>query len=123
MDALMKEYQENQAGPDSLKKMVNPNNLYQQSFKTALLNISGGSLPTYTMFSPHAAKNEFNADWGANAVVKVENELGNNYKYCFFVFIHKENIGDACIYCLSDDLNVLNKEMGPVIHNLKFNYE
>jgi len=122
MDILLKKFKENTMKHDSSNNSPDPNKLYLKNFKTTLDNIS--SIPTseYTIFSANAAKNEFNADWGATAVVNVNDDFGRQYKYCFMVFIHKKDIGDAYIFCLADDMALLNNEMKPIIHNLKFNY-
>jgi hypothetical protein len=122
MDNILKKYQEHESKLDSGGNIVHPNRLYITTFKTTLFNITDGQSPSYTIFSSAAAKNEFNADWGATAAVNVGKDFEKEYKYCYFVFIHKDNIGDSYIFCLADDLKLLNDEMVKIIHNLKFQH-
>jgi hypothetical protein len=121
MDKMLKEYKEFEAKNDSGQITVHPNKLYNSSFKSLLMDVSGGELPEYNVFSPAAAKNEFNADWGASATVNAGNGFGDGYKYCYIVSIHKDNIGDAYAYYFADNIDLLKKEVTKIVHNLKFN--
>jgi hypothetical protein len=122
MDTLLKEFKELEARQDSGEILIHPNKLYNNTFKAALLKISDGQSSGYNIFSQGAAISEFNADWGATATINASEDFGRGYKYCYFVFIHKNNFGDAYIYCLANDLKILNREMMKVIHNLKFSH-
>jgi hypothetical protein len=122
MDIKLKEYKEHLSKQDSGEYIVHPNKYYQSAFKATILNISDGAVPKYTIFSPSAIKSEFNADWGATALVNVGKEFGMSYKYCYIVFIHKDNLSDAYIFFLADDVKLINREMSKYIHNLKFIY-
>nr|WKN36035.1 hypothetical protein K4G66_27085 [Tunicatimonas sp. TK19036] len=119
MDTHLKDYQMSKANEGSIS--IHPNKWYKSSFEATLLNISGGQLPYYSAFDPEAVKNEFNADWGAVTMVNVDEEFGQDYDYCFLVFIHRDNFGDAYIFYLADDKETLNEEIEPIFHNLKFN--
>ena len=122
MDVLLKEYQEDLLKKDSNENLIHPNKLYHNKFKKALLNISDGRLPEYTVMTATSAKSEFNADWGATATVDAGKEFGIGYKYCQIVLIHKDNIGDAFVYFLGDDIKIIRRDMGRIVHNLKFDY-
>jgi hypothetical protein len=122
MDVMLKEFKELEARQDSGEILIHPNKLFNNSFKEALHKISDGQSSEYNIFSSNAIVGEFNADWGATATINAGEEFGRGYKYCYFVFIHKNNLGDAYIYCLADDLKILNKEMMKIIHNLKFSH-
>ena len=120
MDLILNEYQKHVSNPDSSENIVNPNQFYHNKFKSIMLNISDGQSHEYTIFTSAAAKNEFNADWGATALVTVGKEFGMGYKYCYIICIHKDNLADAYIYCLADDVNLLKNELRKIAHNLKF---
>jgi hypothetical protein len=119
MDIKLKEYQEQASKSDS-SEIIHPNKFYQRAFKDVLHNISDGQSSEYSVFSPIAIKNEFNADWGATALVNVGKEFETDYKFCYIIFIHKDNIGDAYIYCLANDVKLIDREMMKYIHNLRF---
>jgi hypothetical protein len=122
MDNKLKEYKEHLSKQDSGENIIHPNKYYLSAFKATLLNISDGAAPEYSIFSPSAIKSEFNADWGATALVNVGKGFEMGYKYCYIVFIHKDNLSDAYIFFLADDVKLINREMSKYIHNLKFIY-
>jgi hypothetical protein len=120
MDIKLKEYKEHLSKQDSGEYILHPNRYFQSAFKATLLYISDGAAPEYSIFSPSAIKSEFNADWGATALVNVGKEFEMGFKYCYIVFIHKDNLSDAYIFFLADDIKLINREMTKYIHNLKF---
>jgi len=122
MDLRLKEYENLSSKRDSGEIIIHPNQLYIKDFKSSMLKITDGALPTYNIFSSTAVKNEFNADWGATATINVGIECGLDYKYCYFISIHKDNLADAYIYFLGDDLKIINAEMIRIIHNLRFRF-
>jgi hypothetical protein len=84
------------------------------------MNISGGQLPEYSTFNPEAVQKEFGADYGATVMVEVGEEFGQDYVYCLLVFIHKKGIGDAYIFYLADEPQLIPELMKPLFHSLKF---
>lgn len=92
----------------------------KQIFEMTVLNISGGTLPSYTSFEATAVKEEFGADGGATVMVEVGKEFGQDYKYCLFVYIHKKGIGDGYIFYLADDKETIGDLINPIFHALKF---
>jgi hypothetical protein len=111
---------------DSLKKSgtimtVTPNNLYYGSFIASMGNIGmGGRTPQINPFPLDAVKSEFNADWGASGVCEPSGDFGKGYKYCMGVTIHKDNLADAYIFYLTNDLNDLQAQLIPIFYALKF---
>lgn len=115
---------------DSAKKRgeisVHPNNFSRFAYQATLLNIGlggaeSGKIPYISYFDSTAVKKEFNADWGATALSSVGPEFGGTeYKYCLSVLIHKDFIGDAYFFYLSDDKNVIDKLLLTGFHSLKF---
>lgn len=77
-------------------------------------------------FAPEQAKKEFNADRMTYWMIPVKNNsFGTSYKFCNMVAIHKDNVGDAYIFYLSNSIQDLMKnfkEIGPynVYYSLRF---
>ena len=120
MDNLLKEYNAREKNKNKGDINIHPNKWYKNVFEATILNISGGQLPEYSIFDKEAVKKEFNADWGATVGVTVGKEFGQDYKYCLVVFIHKDNLGDAYVFYLYDDKDLIGEEMMPIFHSLKF---
>ena len=93
---------------------------YHQIFEMTALNISGGQLPEYNSFNAEAAGKEFGADGGATVFLKMGEEFGMGYKYCLFVYIFKEGVGDAYIFYLADDNNLISDRMMDSFYSLKY---
>lgn len=121
LDIFMKEYQESIKNKKEGESILHPNKYYSPSLQATVLNISGGQLPNISQFDKEAVKNEFNADWGATTFVTVGEEFGQSYKYCVVVAIHKDDIGDAYIFFLSDTKVDFEKNMQTAFHSLRFN--
>lgn len=124
MDVRLNEYDETKKKKNEM--MIHPNNWSQPLFQTTLLNIGiGGSetgnLPNITYFDSTAVRHEFNADWGATAFVNLGPEFGGNtYKYCIAVTIHKDFVGDAYFFYVSDNKDDIGRLMEKPFHSLKF---
>lgn len=99
---------------------IHPNKLYVAAFQAIVFNVSGGQQAKFGEFGDQAVKKEFNADWGAIAMVEVGKEFGQNYKYCFLVAIHKDDMGDAYCFYLSDTKENINKNLPVLLHSLRF---
>lgn len=93
---------------------------YKQMFETTVLNISGGQLPEYSSFGTEALKKDFNADAGATVMVEVGSEFGQDYKYCLFVYIYKQGVGDGYVFYLADENELIFNSIDPIFHALKF---
>lgn len=120
LDILLKEYQKSLKKKKEGETILHPNKYYSPSLQATVLNISGGQLPDISQFDKEAVKNEFNADWGATTFVTVGEEFGQAYKYCVVVAIHKDDIGDAYIFFLSDTKVDFDKNMQTAFHSLRF---
>lgn len=119
LDSTLKEYQEKKNKKGNI--IIDPNKIYSTSYVATILNITGGHLSKINVFDKGAVKQEFNADWGATTFVEVSKEFGQDYKYCMFVTIHKDNFGDAYIFFLSDSKEDFDELAQPAFHALKFN--
>lgn len=108
------------------KHGVHPNNFGDMSFRAVLMNIAiggpqSGMMPEIYYFDSSDVKKEFKADWGAFAMVMTGKEFGGTaYKYCAAVAIHKDNLGDAYIFFLSDKEEGMLEKMRSSYYALKF---
>ncbi|MBL7804311.1 MAG: hypothetical protein JNL02_11285 [Saprospiraceae bacterium] len=105
---------------------IHPNKWAGAVFNATLLNISAGGpnsgiLPEVSTFPPEAVAEEFGADWGAVAFVLLGPEFGGTtYKYCLAMTIHRDNVGDAYVFYLSDDNQTMSELMEKPFHALRF---
>ena len=120
LDRLLNEYRLNQKNKKKGDILINPNTRYYTLFQAIILNISGGKLPEIRIFEKAAVKEEFNADWGATTFVELGKEFGQNYKYCMVLALHKNNLGDAYIFYLSDSTVGFNDLVDPYFYSLRF---
>jgi len=120
LDNLLSDYEEKEKNKNTGDINIHPNKLYSSLLQATALNISGGQFTEVTEFDKQAVKNEFNADWGASTFVQVGKEFGQDYKYCMMVAIHKDNLGDAYFFYLSDTREDFDKLMSPAFYSLKF---
>jgi hypothetical protein len=93
---------------------------FEQIFMVTVLNISGGQLPEHTSFNPESAREEFGADGGATVFVPLGEEFGMGYKYCLFVYIYKVGVGDAYLFYLGDDRELISERMMDGFYSLKY---
>lgn len=126
LDEMLKNYNEREKNKKQGEINMHPNKLCTATFLTVAINVSGGKLssgdkfPKIIEFKPEAVKKEFNADWGAFTMVEVGQEFGQNYKYCFLVAIHKDDVGDAYCFYLSNTKENIAKNMQASFHSLRF---
>lgn len=120
LDDLLHDYEDKEKNKKPGDINIHPNKFYSSLLQATTLNISGGQLPEVIEFGKEAVKKEFNADWGATTFVEVGKEFGQKYKYCMIVAIHKDNLGDAYFFYLSDTKDGFNELMKPAFHSLKF---
>jgi hypothetical protein len=100
--------------------VINPNKLYSGLFMATVMNLSGGKLFKINVFDTTAVKKEFNADWGATCIFPIVGEFGKGYNTCMAIALHKNNLGDAYIFYLSNAANNYQNELLPVFYALKF---
>jgi hypothetical protein len=123
MDSLLAQYDRGKKNGDLV---IHPNKLGISLFEATLLNIgiggeNSGELPKYSFFDSAAVKSEFNADWGATAFVNIGKQFGGKkYKYCMVIFIHKDFVGDAYFFYVSDKKEGMSDLMEKPFHSLRF---
>ncbi|OFZ67188.1 MAG: hypothetical protein A3D92_16250 [Bacteroidetes bacterium RIFCSPHIGHO2_02_FULL_44_7] len=123
MDVALAEYEHNMKTKEEGDIFIDPNKWYESTLQATILNISGGELPDYAVFGSEAVKQEFNADWGATVMVPTGEEFSFGYTYCLLVTIHKNNIGDAYVFYMLDDPEMVGQELDAVFHLLYFTEE
>lgn len=95
-------------------------------FQATMLNIEMGGPANYAMpkvsyFDPKAVKKEFGADWGCVSVVQLGPEFGGTtFTHCLAIMIHKEKVGDAFMFYLSNKPQEIEQLMTPAFHSLGF---
>lgn len=122
LDKMLAEYTAWKKNPPEGSSHVDPNNLFRTLFQVTLMNICGGQLmtPDISVFEEEAVNREFNADWGATAVVQPGTEFGQEYKWCLAVALHRDNLGDAYIFYLADETSVLDELFMESFHAIRF---
>jgi hypothetical protein len=110
---------------DSIKKDVESkikirNTTYEANMKSVLYAISGGYDYEFKAFDKAAAKDEFNADWGAITLVELRSEFGKGYRFCMVVALHKDSVADAYLFFLSNKQDSFPAGMRPLFHSLRF---
>lgn len=120
LDHAIAEYEEREKAKKQGDSNINPNDLYASIFQMLILNISGGELPEIREFDKQTVKAQFKADWGASTFVRISTEFGQKYKYCMIVAIHKNELGDAYLFFLSESKTNFEKQIARGIHSLKF---
>jgi hypothetical protein len=102
------------------KMIYGPNQLYSGALISTAMNLSGDNMPQIKEFPKTAVSTEFNADWGATCVFHVTGSFGDGYNTCMIVAIHKDNLGDAYIFYLTDSPENFRDLLEPAFHALKF---
>ncbi|MFP9113665.1 hypothetical protein ACLI1A_06965 [Flavobacterium sp. RHBU_3] len=120
MDNEITEYKKWLKNKPKGSTMINPDNLYEALFQTTLLNISGGNLPEIGPFPPAAVKSEFNADWGASSITTAHGGFAGKYKYCFAIALNKKGVGNAYIFFMANDQQLITDHFEEAFHSLKF---
>jgi hypothetical protein len=121
LDSFVIDYE--QSKKDTSRKVIEPNRLFNSMFLVTAMNAGMGAndgMPDIRQFDSAAVKNEFNADDGGTVFINAGKEFGQEYKYCMIVGIHKDNIGDAYIFFLSNTKDGFMERMTPAFHSLKF---
>jgi hypothetical protein len=86
--------------PSPREASVLPETMAEPLFLTTTLNIARreSDILNSTVFPSDSVKNEFNADWGASAIVIPKKEFAGNFDRCMVVFIYKKRAGAFMFY-------------------------
>lgn len=120
LDEELLTYEENMRNKQEGDVFTHPNTWYYSLFQATLLNISEGQLPEIGPFPEQAVRDEFNADWGGAAAVPCGSEFAHGYAYTLAVCLHKDDVGDAYIFFMGDDMETIAAEMEAIFHALRF---
>jgi len=96
--------------------------IYHAMLSTMALNISKGTLSQTHDFPSTSVREEFGADAGSMTAVSCDSDFGKGFQKCMINVIHKNNIADAYIFFLFDDIRVLNAALmtDKIYHALRF---
>lgn len=117
LDKVMAEYHERIDKGDFVS---DPNKWYTMNLQAVLMNVSGKRLPPVDQMTAQSAKIQFNADWGATAVVPMDSTFGMGYNYCMMIALHKDNVADAYVFFMTDSMSGFDEYLMPVFYSLKF---
>ena len=101
---------------------ADPEFLFNGILMTMALNISDGQLVEPKPFPEESVKSEFGADAGSFCAFRTDSEFGEGYEKCSMSAFHKDNVADAYVFYLFDDLKTLSEALltDRVYHALKF---
>lgn len=107
---------------DKQNSYVEPDLMFNGMLMTMCLNISNGELVEPKPFSEESVRSEFGADAGSFCAVRTDSEFGEGYEKCSMSAFHKENVADAYVFFLFDDVKTLSEALftDRVYHALKF---
>ena len=74
---------------------------YRSVLENTLLTISDEKSPEILQFGSDLLE-QFNAAWGATAVVGVNKEFGRGYSYCRIVALHRDTVANAYYFYLAN---------------------
>jgi hypothetical protein len=99
-----------------------PGMMFNGMLMTMCLNISNGELVEPKPFPEASVRSEFGADAGSFCAVRTDSEFGEGYEKCSMSAFHKENVADAYVFFLFDDLKILSEALftDQVYHALRF---
>ncbi|HTE01518.1 MAG TPA: hypothetical protein VK668_19660 [Mucilaginibacter sp.] len=121
LDSLLKKFETMEKNKQPGDVNLSPNKFYYPAFIAIMTNIAGGKpMGRINEFDKTSVKNEFNADWGAINICEPVGEFGKGYKFCVGVALHKDNIGDAYYFYLTDNREDFQTLMPTIFHVLKF---
>jgi hypothetical protein len=118
LKARIKEYQ------DFKKKkkgeMADPNTAFDMFTSVLVMNIAGSEQYNSMPFDEANVKAEFNADKGGSYTVECQSGFGEGYKSAMIVALHKDNVSDAYMVFLFDDVNDVMTDIMGAFYSMKF---
>jgi hypothetical protein len=98
----------------------------QPTFEAVLLNVArdsdkGSGILSATKYRADDVRKEFNADWGASALLVPKKEFSSDFDRCMVVFISKKRASAFIFYLFNNkNMDAALKELGGVFHVLRF---
>ena len=101
---------------------IDVNTMYHAMLIAMALNISGGQQPHTQDYPENSVREEFGADAGATTAVRCNSDFGKDYQNCLISAMHKDDVADAYVFFLFDDLQVLQAAITTdnIYHALRF---
>jgi hypothetical protein len=81
-----------------------PNDLFDMLFRSVVEQLSERSQSNSKAYTPDQAKKLFNAGWAAVAVFDISKEVSSKYREGLLITMHKNDLADAYILLLTNDL-------------------
>ena len=101
----------------------NPNKFSRNSLMSMSLNASGNLItdsPQIDVFPSEAAKNEFNADWGATTAFAPNTEFGKGFNFCALNCFRMNNVCEVYVFYMFDDITKQELLMQKCFYLMKF---
>ena len=120
----MEEYTKSKR-PGSKTVMSDPNQLFGPTLLVLAAHISGrnpAEIPTEA-FGAAEVQKDFNASAGFTTAVKLDSKFGSGYRLASVNILHKQDVSDAVVFCLCNDMKTMNGQFfsrGDVFKALRF---
>jgi hypothetical protein len=98
------------------------NSIHQAMLLTMALNISNGQQGPTQAYPSNSVREEFGADAGSTTMISCNSDFGKGFQKCLISVIHKDNVADAYVFFLFDDLKVVTQALmtDEIYHALRF---
>ncbi len=97
-----------------------PNHIFTMIFTSLIGHLSIGGNTPHREYSTAEAQEKFNADWAALSLFDVDPEYSRDYRHAFLLAIHKNNLSDAYLVILFNDLQTIKPMLDEAMTSLTF---
>jgi hypothetical protein len=97
-----------------------PNDLFDMLFRSVVDQLSGGSHSINKAYTSTQSQELFNAGWAAASVFDVATDISVEYKQAMLIAMHKNDLADAYIFILTNDLRKHKPLINQVMKTLLF---
>ncbi len=97
-----------------------PNDLFEMLFRTLTEALAEDNYIISRAYTVDQSRKLFNAGWGSVAVFDIPKDSGIKFKQVLFIAIHQNDMADAYIVCLTNDLNAAKPLIKDIKQSLKF---
>ncbi|NNE63323.1 MAG: hypothetical protein HKN34_04505 [Gammaproteobacteria bacterium] len=97
-----------------------PNHIFSMMFTALIGRLSNGGSSPHREYQQEEASEKFNADWAALSLFDVEPDYSKEFRMAFLVALHKNDLSDAYVVILFDDLEMIKPQLEVVMSSLRF---
>ncbi len=97
-----------------------PNHVFTMMFTALIGELSRGGASPHREFSQEEAGQKFNADWAALSLFDLEPAYSSDYRQAFLLAIHKNNLSDAYLVVLFNDIEMIKPELARAMESLQY---